>query len=197
MKSLISSSVLNFTIQSNGLISREFILRNIFTFNQAAKFVSHLSYGRNKNKNDLITIFFDNCGTCSTKHALLKQLAIENDFEGLKLLLGLFKMNGRNTPAVTETLARNKLEFIPEAHNYLKFDTIILDFTKASSMPSDFMNDLIQEIEILPCQISGYKIEYHKRYLKGWLAENTQIDLSLDEIWKIREECIKDIEMDV
>ena len=61
-----------FKIEQNGEISKEFLSRNILTFSQAALFVSQLPYGRNQNKNNLLTVFTDNCGTCSTKHALLK-----------------------------------------------------------------------------------------------------------------------------
>ncbi|MFN6341326.1 MAG: hypothetical protein ACK4Y6_02890, partial [Bacteroidota bacterium] len=71
---------LDFEIKSKGQISKEFIDRNIFTFNQASIFVRQLAYGRNADKNNLTSVFTDNCGTCSTKHALLKKLADENNF---------------------------------------------------------------------------------------------------------------------
>jgi hypothetical protein len=83
------------------------------------------------------------------------------------------------------------LEYIPEAHNYLKFKNQILDFTKKNSSENDFINDLLEEIEIEPHQINQFKIEFHRNYLRNWLAENPQIPYSLEELWKIREECIK------
>lgn len=108
---------LNFKIKPIGTISRHFLARNILTSREATKFVRQLSYGRNKNKADLTTLFNDNCGTCSTKHVLLKQLADENNFSGLKLMTGLFRMNSSNTPKISKTLKQNKLDYIPEAHN--------------------------------------------------------------------------------
>ncbi len=182
-----------FKIEQNGEISKEFLSRNILTFSQAALFVSQLPYGRNQNKNNLLTVFTDNCGTCSTKHALLKKLAQENNFNDLKLFIGLYKMNGINTPKVLKTLKTNNLEFIPEAHNYLKFNDTIFDFTVDLTKPLDFISDLIEEIEILPNQIVEYKINYHKNYLKDWLNKNVQIKLSLSDLWKIREQCIQDL----
>ena len=181
----------DFDIKSKGQISKEFIDRNILTFNQASIFVRQLTYGRNADKNNLASVFTDNCGTCSTKHALLKKLADENNFEKVKLIVGLFKMNKKNTPEISETLHKNQLEFIPEAHCYLKFEDQIIDLTKINSKPTDFLDDLIEEIEISPEQITDYKVNYHKNYLLTWLNKNEQISYSLNDIWKIREQCIQ------
>ncbi len=183
----------NFEIKPCGEISNEFLKMDISTFNDACQFIARLPYGRNHDKNDLKTIFSDNCGTCSTKHATLKRLAQENEFEGLKLILGIFKMNAQNTVAITETLRKNNLDFIPEAHNYLKFENEILDFTKRNSNASDFEDSLLLEIEILPNQISNYKVEFHKEFLKKWLTENPEIEFDIEKLWKVREKCIEDL----
>lgn len=187
------SNLPNFKIQPLGEISNEFLNINIFTFSDATQFVANLNYGRNENKNDLKTVFIDNCGTCSTKHALLKKLADENGFSQIKLILGIFKMNSKNTAEISETLQKNNLKFIPEAHNYLKFENQIFDFTNPNSKPSDFEDDLIIEIEMLPNQISNYKVEYHKKHLQDWLKKNEEIELEIEDIWKIREQCILDL----
>ena len=192
-KTKLNMNLPNFDIKPNGEISNEFLERNILTFKSATDFITKLNYGRNADKNDLKTLFADNCGTCSTKHALLKQLADENGFEEIKLVIGIFKMNSKNTSEISQTLKRNKLEFMPEAHNYLKYKNAIFDFTKVGAKPSDFENDLIEEIEILPKQISSFKVEYHKKHLQDWLEKNEDIKFDLDELWKIREECIGDL----
>jgi hypothetical protein len=124
---------------------------------------------------------------------LLKQLADENNFGGLKLIAGLFKMSGRNTPEIEATLKRHKLEYIPEAHCYLKFNSTVLDFTKPHSDPRGFTGDLIGEREISTGQITDYKVAFHKSYLATWLTNNTQIKLEPDELWEIREQCIRDL----
>lgn len=160
---------------------------------EATKFVRQLAYRRNENKADLTTVFTDNCGTCSTKHALLKQLSDENNFTGLKLITGLFRMNASNTPKVSATLKKYKLDYIPEAHNYLKYLNQILDFTNENSKPADFENDLIEETEIRTDQITEFKINYHKQYLTNWLYKQSTLNLTLDELWKIREQCIADL----
>ena len=183
----------DFDIKSTGRISKEFLARNILTFSQATSFIKELAYGRNTDKNNVVSVFIDNCGTCRSKHALLKRLADETNFKTVKLIVGLFKMNKKNTAEISATLLENKLEYIPEAHCYLKFEDQILDLTKINSDPPGFLNDLIEEIEILPEQITDYKVNYHKNYLVTWLNTNKQINSSLHDIWEIREQCILDL----
>jgi hypothetical protein len=184
---------LNFDIKPVGTISNHFLANNISTFSEASQFVRKLAYGRNENKADLTTVFADNCGTCSTKHALLKQLAVENNFTELKLITGLFRMNSSYTPKISATLKRHNLDYIPEAHNYLKYGNQILDFTNKTSKPADFENELIEETEIQTDQIADFKINYHKQYLTNWLEKQEALNLTLDELWKIREQCIADL----
>lgn len=183
----------DFEIEPKGRISKEFLDRNILTFNLAATFVKQLAYGRNADKNNVVSVFKDQCGTCSTKHALLKRLAEENNYHSIKLIVGLFKMNKINTPVISKTLMQYNLEYIPEAHCYLKNGDQILDLTTRKSSPADFSNDLMEEIEIAPNQISEYKVEYHQNYLKEWLDQNNKIKLSLGDLWNIREKCIEDL----
>ncbi|WP_313504412.1 hypothetical protein [Kaistella carnis] len=183
----------NFKIHPNGEISKEFLKLNILTFKEATEFIRKMKYGRNENKNNLKTVFVDNCGTCSTKHSLIKKLADENNFSEIKLVLGIFKMNSSNTKEIRQTLKTYNLEYLPEAHNYLKYDSEIYDFTKKDSKPTDFINELLEEIEIKPEQITNFKVNYHKEYLAKWLTENKKIKFTLNEIWKIREKCIENL----
>ena len=183
----------DFEIKANGEISKIFLQNGITKFSNAADFIKNLPYGRNKDKNNLKTVFDDNCGTCSTKHALLKVLAEENNENNLKLKLGIFKMNAQNTPKIRQTLEQNHLKYIPEAHNYLKINDQILDYTNTNSSENDFINDLLIEIDIKPTQITDFKVLYHTNYLKKWLENQSNILLNLEQIWQIREQCIKDL----
>lgn len=179
----------NFKINSSKEISQQFISRHITDFNAALLFIKNLPYKRNADKNNLATVFTNGFGTCSTKHALLKQLAIENGAGDVQLKLGIFKMSAENTPAVTEVLQAHQLAFLPEAHNYLSIGNTVIDCTKAGSKPADFINDLIIEIEIAPQDIVDFKVAYHQAFLAKWLKRQ-ELSLSLPELWTIREKCI-------
>lgn len=181
----------DFLIESSKGISAAFLNKELHTFSQAAMFVKDLPYKRNTDKSNLLTVFSDGHGTCGTKHALLKQLADENDQEGFDLVMGIYKMNGANTARVAGVLNQYKLDYIPEAHVYLKYEDDIIDCTNSKSSPEDFIDELLEEMIITPDQVSEYKVAYHKSYLQKWLTANPDIPYTLDELWAIRENCIK------
>lgn len=181
---------LDFKIGSGkGAISESFTVIGINTFQQACKWVDSLGYKRNHDKNNKLVLFEEKCGTCSTKHALLKRLADENGNQTLKLMLGIFTMNRKNTPAIKDVLTKYDLKYIPEAHNYLRNHNHILDFTGIGVNETKFELDLLEEVEISPDQITDFKVQYHKDYLSRWIETN-KIPYTLDKFWEIREECI-------
>ena len=183
-------TILNFSITSNEIISRRFLELGFSDFESASKYVQLLPYKRNVEKGDKLCVFEDFGGTCSTKHALLKSLALENNFIELKLILGIFIMNETNTSKISSVLKMYNLKEMPEAHNYLKYRNDVLDLTRKNSSPENFIHDLVEEIEIQPHQIIDFKIEYHRNFLKNYLKANPHIPYVVDDFWKIREECI-------
>jgi hypothetical protein len=101
-------------------ISTYFKNQQCSTFEDAQQFVRALPYGRNSNKHDDMIVCKEVQGTCSTKHVLLKQLAIENNWHDVQLMLGIFMMDKNNTPSIAKVLQQYNLSAIPEAHNYLR-----------------------------------------------------------------------------
>ncbi|WP_336664449.1 hypothetical protein [Elizabethkingia meningoseptica] len=184
---------MNFKINKvNGEISSAFFNRGISDFVSAAQMISSLKYKRNINKADNLCVLNDLGGTCSTKHAVLKRLADENNFYELKLILGIYRMNAQNTPPIKNVLEKYELLYIPEAHNYLIYQGQKIDYTHAVSKPESFEQDLLTEIEITPNQITDFKINFHKEYLTNWLI-NQKNHYTLNQLWEIREECIRNL----
>ncbi|WP_332453152.1 hypothetical protein [Chryseobacterium aquaticum] len=184
----------NFTIsQNNGIISDEFLNRNIRDFHAACEYISNLPYKRNLDKSNIQCVFNDLGGTCSTKHAVLRKLALENKHPEIRLILGIFKMDSEYTFKIKNTLQEFNLNYIPEAHNYLKIEDEYFDFTKPDSHYNQFKDKLLIEKEIEYNEITSVKVSFHKDFLMRWIAEEN-ILYNLDEIWKIREQCIKDLQ---
>ena len=180
----------NFPITSKGIISNQFLQLGLNDFKSAAEYIQLLPYKRNAHTENQLCVFEDLGGTCSTKHSLLKNLAIENNFHELKLMLGIFMMTETSTSKIAAVLKKYDLKEMPEAHNYIKYKNDILDFTRKNSSSLNFINDLLLEIEIQPFQITDFKIEYHRNFLKNYLIENPSIPYNLETFWAIREECI-------
>jgi NhaP-type Na+/H+ and K+/H+ antiporter len=187
---LIKLRNINFELNPSGHLSQEFLKKGISNFNDAMNFVKNLPYGRNQNREDFSLVLKENKGTCSSKHALLKVLADENSRSEVKLMLGIFKMNAKTYPKIQKTLQKNDLEYLPEAHNYLKIENQIFDCTNSKSSEKDFLPYLISEREIEAKEVIEGKIQIHQDFLKKWSAEN---ELDFDKIWEVREECIKNL----
>jgi hypothetical protein len=188
------STSFNFEIKSNAPVSAAFRKMGLSTFTQASQWVRQIPYGRNSSKIDLLLVFTEKKGTCSTKHGLLKLLAEENGEKRLQLCMGIFNMNPTNTPAISSVFEKYHLTELPEAHCYLKYEDEILDFTWAQADPSAFTKDLIIEENISPEQIGEYKINQHQKHLLSWLSKTEQTGIKAEQIWSIREACIATLE---
>ena len=158
-------------------------------FDELIDKVKNIPYGRNANRYDFTLVLSENKGTCSSKHAFLKDFADKNEIKNVKLYIGIFKMNEVNTPKLGDLLSKNNIKYIPEAHCYLKINQIPVDATTSDSFYDKIKQDIMEEIEILPNQVSDFKVEYHKAFLKKWIKETNQNN-TFEEIWEIREQCI-------
>jgi len=98
-------------------------------------------------------------------------------------------MNEVNTTGVGSILKAHNLDYIPEAHSYLKIDNKVIDITRNQVSENSFEKCLLKEIEIIPEQIGDYKLKLHQQFLKQWLkTENSP--LAFKSLWDIREACI-------
>ncbi len=180
----------DFNISSDKFITQYFLSKGIKNFYEATKFISALPYGRNMEKNNPACIFEDGKGTCSTKHAALRLLALEHNRADVELILGIYKMNAQNTSKAASVLNKYGLEYLPEAHNYLRIENQRLDFTTEKSRASSFEKDLLQEQNLEYNNIAKEKVIIHQAFLRNWLLSQTNISYNFDDIWKIREACI-------
>ncbi|WP_459211955.1 hypothetical protein [Aquimarina rhabdastrellae] len=138
--------------------------KGIKDWSTVLKYIKNLPYGRNSNRYDLSLVLSQEKGTCSSKHALLKQIATLWKQEDVALILGMFKMNANNTPKIKSVLETYKLTYIPEAHCYLKINGKSIDSTTKQSDFTAIENDIIQEIEIQPDQVNTFKVTYHQAF---------------------------------
>ncbi|MGB3607335.1 MAG: hypothetical protein WA775_10855 [Psychroserpens sp.] len=183
----------SFKLSTDFPLSKRVNALGLETFNDVLQWVKALPYGRNSNRSDYRLLLTQGLGTCSTKHAFLKAIALENNFEDLELILGIFRMNAINTPKIKSILDLHSLPFIPEAHCYLKYKAQIIDITfNGKKERSTFEETLLCEEIILPDDIGDYKINKHRSYLKSWI-KTQKLTFNIDQLWSIREACIQKI----
>ena len=178
------------SLQRAGDMSRRFVAQDILTYRDAGRYVYHLPYGRNTDRANYRLVLDEGRGTCSTKHALLAQLAREHGL-ALALTLGICHMTEANTPGVGPVLDRYGLDSIPEAHCYLRSARHRIDVTRAGLPPAGSVPDFVTEVDILPEQIGHFKVSRHQQFLRAWRATDASARrFSFEDIWKIREQCI-------
>lgn len=180
----------NFELSPIGYCSQALIALGINNFDAAIQYVQQLPYGRNSKRSAYSLIIQENRGTCSTKHAFLKAVAQEQRQEHIDLIIGMYKMHEHNTPGVGQVLKKAKLDWIPEAHCYLKVNNQRLDITKSNSNINHLLPDILEEQSIVPDQIGDFKVSYHQAYMRQWSDILEHSSYSFDELWTIREACI-------
>ena len=178
----------DFALDAGRPLSAKLIARGLRSFHEAGRWVQGLPYGRTSDPPAYRLVLEERCGTCSTKHALLAAVARENR-SPVHLMLGIYEMTGKNTPAVGPILERNGLSHLPEAHCYLRCGDVRIDLTFVPDSDREPIEELLAEREIPPSAL-GEKPEWHREYLRGWLSRPGGPRISLDAIWRIREECI-------
>ena len=82
-----------------GVVTTAFLHMARTDLRTAGQYVCGLPYGRNSDPNDPLIVLAEQRGTCSTKHALLRRLAIEQGLD-VALVVGIYEMTERNTPGV-------------------------------------------------------------------------------------------------
>jgi hypothetical protein len=167
--------------------------QGIENWSELIEYTRKLPYGRNQNREDFSLVVTEGKGTCSSKHSFLKKVADLNGIDNVKLILGIYRMNQVNTPKIGTTISESSLEFVPEAHCYLKLNNRRVDITTSDSNIENLAADILEEIEIEPEQVGTFKVEYHKKFLQKWLIDN-DIDMNFNTLWELREQCIRNLE---
>lgn len=172
-----------FRLETFGPVGSRFRAVGVEDFREAAAYVRDLPYGRNSDRSDWGLVLAENRGTCSTKHAVLAALAREHGAD-VELRLGVYLMDGANTPGVADVLGSHGLAGLPEAHCYLAYRNERVDVTGSGA---NTIEEFLREEAIEPGQIGAYKLEMHRQFLRAWAVERR---LDPERVWIVREECI-------
>ena len=156
-------------------------------------YLRHLPYGRSSVRGQLDLVISEGKGTCSSKHALIASVANEQGWDDIELILCVYKMHKGNTPGIGDVLDNSAIDYIPEAHCYVNIGQSKVDITSKEANIDRIEADILIEQAIIPDQVGGWKVEFHKNYIKEWL-EIEQNSLDFDQIWGLRESAIYNLE---
>ena len=179
-------------LSAAGPDSEAFLRLGCDSYRSSARYLHELPYGRNADRADFRLVLSEGRGTCSTKHALLAAVALEQRLY-VSLTIGIYDMTEANTPGVGRVLSAHGLSSIPEAHCYLTYNGRRVDITRSGVSPDLPIAQIHEEWSIAPSQIGAHKITLHQQYLRRWLRRHRHLSLSLEELWRIRESCIHEL----
>ena len=179
-------------LNAAGADSEAFLRVGCPSYRDAARYLNGLPYGRNTDRADFRRVLSERRGTCSTKHALLAAVALEQNLP-VSLMIGVYDMTEANTPGVGPVLSAHGLDSIPEAHCYLRYAGRRVDITRSGVSPDAPIARFHDEWTITPSQIGAHKLMLHQRFLRNWLRARPEISISFAELWSIREACIREL----
>lgn len=181
------SNELDFSLRGGGPVADAVIRRGFASFSVLAEHVRRLPYGRPEGKDDALAPLRAQMGTCSSKHRLLVAVAHDCGHADIQLMVGMYRMSGRNTPGVGAALAAAGVRWIPEAHCYLEYRGERHDYTGLSSGSTSPFDALFSEEIVSPANLPHDKERLHRTALATWARQN---GLSFADAWALRETCI-------
>jgi len=115
-----------------GLVSEKFCDLGIHSFQAACHYVRELPYGYNSDKNDLMILFKEKMGTCTTKHAVIGTLAAELALPVAKHV-GIYRMTEDIVTGAQAILDKYQLPNVPMLHCFLVHDRFRVDLTEGNN----------------------------------------------------------------
>ncbi|WP_219846354.1 hypothetical protein, partial [Enterovibrio norvegicus] len=184
---IMYKSIPNRELLNSGKYSNMFREVGVSDFHEACEYVWKLPYGRTSERSNWDLVLSEGKGACSTKHALLKALSNELALD-IDLVVGIYLMHENNTPGVGDVLSEYGLEYIPEAHCYLRHSGSRIDLTRHGAQAEEEIAEFLTEKVIEPQGIGAEKQEYHRECVRREFGE-----AEFDRVWSAREECISAI----
>jgi len=122
----------NLAISRKGIISEKFISLNIKDFWSACLYVHELPYGYNSTTDDILILFKEGYGSCTTKHAVIATLAEELNIPVYKTV-GIYAMNEEIVTGTNHILEKYHLPYLPMIHCFLVYDSYRVDLTEGNN----------------------------------------------------------------
>jgi hypothetical protein len=121
----------NPTINKKGIISEKFISLKIKNFWDACSYVHELPYGYNSTTDDILILFKEGYGSCTTKHAVIATLAEELNIPVYKMV-GIYAMNEEIVTGTNPILVKFHLPYLPMNHCFLVHNSNRVDLTEGN-----------------------------------------------------------------
>jgi len=180
------------TITEAGPITKTFLSLGIRSFQEACQYVHGLPYGYNSDRDDLMILFQEKMGTCTTKHAVIASLAAEL---GLPITrgVGIYPMTEAIVTGTDKILAEYRLPYVPMIHCFLEYGNYRVDLTEGNRNGKNRPIDNFLYTDRVAAAISA-KDEYmiYRRALNEVILKRDELKgVDIKRILHAREEGLK------
>lgn len=114
-----------------GSIAHTFLSLEIKGFLEACRYVHKLPYGYNSDRDDLMILFKENMGSCTTKHAVIATLAAELNLP-VEKNIGIYAMTPDIVTGANEILKKFDLPYVPMVHCFLTYKDHCVDLSEGN-----------------------------------------------------------------
>jgi hypothetical protein len=121
----------NAIIKAAGPVSSKFLSLGINGFIDACRYVHELPYGYNSDRDDLMILFREKMGSCTTKHAVIATLAAESGLP-IEKTIGIYAMTEEIVAGTGTILGKYGLPYVPMVHCFLVFGAHRVDLTEGN-----------------------------------------------------------------
>jgi hypothetical protein len=178
-------------IKDVGPIAHTFLSLEINGFLEACHYVHELPYGYNSNREDLMILFKEKMGSCTTKHAVIATLAAELQLP-IEKCIGIYAMTEDLVTGTHQILQKYDMPYVPMVHCFLVYKDYRVDLSEGNQNGKNGPIDHFLYTEKVIANISG-KDEYllYRKALKDHILLRKELQgIDLKTILKAREESL-------
>jgi hypothetical protein len=170
-------------------LSMTFLNLGIRRFHQACRYVHELPYGYNSNREDVMILFREKKGSCTTKHAVIATLAAELGL-AVEKSVGIYAMSENLVTGANQILEKFRLPYVPMVHCFLMYENHRVDLSEGNENGKNGPIDHFFYTEKVAANISA-KDEYllYRKALKDHVLPRMELQgADMKTILKAREE---------
>lgn len=179
-------------IIGTGPISKMFLSLGVGRLLKACRYVHELPYGYNSDRDDLMILFKEKMGSCSTKHAVIASLAAELDLP-ITRGVGIYPMTEAIVTGTDKILAEYGLPYVPMIHCFLEYGNYRVDLTEGNRNGKNRPVDDFLFTDRVAATISA-RDEYmiYRRALSEVILKRSELNgVDIQRILHAREEGLK------
>ena len=176
-------------IKASGPVSNKFLSLGIKGFIDACRFVHELPYGYNSDRDDLIILFKEKMGSCTTKHAVIATLAAESELP-IEKAIGIYAMTEEIVTGAGKIIDQFGLPYVPMLHCFLVFREYRVDLTEGNNNGKKrSIEDFLYTEKVIPnISAKDEYLLYRRVLIDDILVKDEMKGIDFKNILKAREE---------